>query len=184
MNEFRIVLVPVGEIEKNLLGKLQDELSLIFNPLQVTISNSIPIPKGAYDSNRGQYRSSPFLEALRKHDTDKRSKFLGITSLDLFANGLNFIFGQADGDVCIISTHRLRPEYYGEPHDEKIFVERSTKEAVHELGHTFSLKHCLNPSCVMYFSNHILDTDRKGKNFCEKCQPNITKNINLVRKTN
>nr|MDO8080570.1 archaemetzincin family Zn-dependent metalloprotease [Candidatus Freyarchaeota archaeon] len=186
MEEIRIVLVPLGETEKNLLEKLKDELGLIFHPLQVTISDAVPIPKGAYDSNRRQYHSSPFLEALRKRVADKRSKFLGITSLDLFTNGLNFIFGQAimDGEVCVISTHRLRPEFYGQPYNEKIFVERSTKEAVHELGHSFSLKHCPNPRCVMYFSNHIMDTDRKGKSFCEKCQPLITENINLTRRIN
>jgi archaemetzincin len=153
--------------------------------LQVTFSDPIPIPKGAYNSNRGQYHSSPFLEALRKRVSDKRSKILGITSLDLFTNGLNFIFGQAimDGNVCVISIHRLRPEFYGQPFSEKTFFERSTKEAVHELGHSFSLQHCQNPSCVMYFSNQILDTDRKGENFCEKCQSQIIENINLARRS-
>lgn len=183
MEEVCIFLVPIGEIERNLLEKLRDELSLIFHPLPVVISDAIPTPVSAYHSGRGQYRSSPFLEALRKSIVSKRSKFLGITSLDLFTNGLNFIFGQAiiDGNACIISTHRLKPEFYGHPYNEKIFFERSVKEAVHELGHCFSLKHCLDPNCVMYFSNHILDTDRKGKNFCEKCQSLLTKNINRIR---
>lgn len=186
LEEFRIVLVPIGEIDKNLLKKLQDELSLIFHPLKVTISEPILIPKGAYNSNRGQYNSSPFLEALRKLVVDEHSKFLGITSVDLFTHGLNFIFGHAilDGGVCIISTHRLEPEFYEQLYNEKIFVERSIKEAVHELGHIFSLQHCQNPRCVMCFSNHILDTDRKRKNFCEKCQSQIMKNIDFIRKAN
>ncbi len=181
--EFHIVLVPIGEIEKKLLEKLQAELGLIFYPLQVTISEAIQIPKQAYNSERQQYHSQAFLNALIKRVNAKSSKFLGITSLDLFTNGLNFIFGQAiiDGNVCIISTHRLRPGFYGQPYDEKIFVERSTKEAVHELGHSFALKHCSNPHCVMYFSNHILDTDRKSKNFCEKCLSQIIKKTNPYR---
>jgi archaemetzincin len=180
-----IVLVPIGEIEKNLLENLRDEISLIFHPLKVTFSGAVPIPKDAYNPTRRQYHSTLFLEALIKQGAGKSSKFLGITSLDLFTNGLNFIFGQAiiDGNVCVISTHRLRPEFYGAPHNEKIFVERSIKEAVHELGHSFSLKHCSNPSCVMYFSNHILDTDRKEKNFCERCQLKIKQNIDLIGRT-
>lgn len=186
LEKFRIVLVPIGEIEKNLLKIIQNELCLIFYPLKVMISDPIPIPKGAYNSNRGQYNSSPFLETLRKRVIDKRSKFLGITSVDLFTQGLNFIFGQAilDGDVCVISTNRLRPEFYGQHYSEKIYVERSTKEAIHELGHSFSLQHCQNPSCVMYFSNHILETDRKGKNFCEKCRSQIMQNIDPIRRAN
>ncbi|MFB0560505.1 MAG: archaemetzincin family Zn-dependent metalloprotease [Candidatus Lokiarchaeia archaeon] len=184
--EFRIVLVPIGHIEENLLMKLQSELRTIFYPLQVVISDVIPIPRGAFNSKRSQYHSSPFLNALRKCVNDKCSKFLGITSLDLFINRLNFIFGQADidGDVCIISTHRLRPEFYRQAHNDKIFVNRATKESVHEIGHSFALKHCPNPSCVMFFSNHILDTDRKRKNFCEKCQSQISKKINLIRRIN
>jgi len=43
------------------------------------------------------------------------------------------------------------------------------KEAVHEVGHTLGLAHCTNSSCVMFFSNSILDTDRKKSAFCEKC---------------
>ncbi|MEM3526679.1 MAG: archaemetzincin family Zn-dependent metalloprotease [Candidatus Jordarchaeaceae archaeon] len=180
MEETSIILVPFGEIEKNLLEKLRDELKFIFHPLPVTISKAIPVPLDAYNSSRGQYHSSYFLEALRKF-ADKCSKFLGITSLDLFTNGLNFIFGQAviDGNVCVISTHRLRPEFYGLPFNEKILIERSVKEAVHELGHSFSLKHCFNPRCVMYFSNHVLDTDHKGKNFCENCLLILRKKIKL-----
>ncbi|MGQ9721952.1 MAG: archaemetzincin family Zn-dependent metalloprotease [Candidatus Jordarchaeum sp.] len=181
--EFRIVLVPIGDIEQNLLEKLKNELSIIFHPLHVTISDAISIPKGAFNPKRRQYYSSPFLKALIKCVNSKTSKFLGITSLDLYTNGLNFIFGQAviDGGVCVISTHRLRPEFYGQPYNEKIFLERSTKEAVHELGHSFALKHCPNPRCVMFFSNQVLDTDLKSKNFCEKCQSQIMRKQSYKR---
>jgi len=44
------------------------------------------------------------------------------------------------------------------------------KEAVHELGHTYGLKHCPNPACVMHFSNSLHDTDLKGWKFCPNCQ--------------
>jgi len=175
----RIVLVKIGEIESNLLERLREELSVIFYPLRVEISGILPIPKEAYNFSRQQYNSSHFLEALKIYATNKNSKILGITPVDLYTKGLNFIFGQAtlEGNVCVISIHRLRSEFYGQAKDEKIFIERCTKEAVHELGHTFFLNHCPNPRCVMHFSNHILDTDRKSKNFCEKCQSKINEKI-------
>ena len=43
------------------------------------------------------------------------------------------------------------------------------KEAVHELGHTLGLEHCPDRSCVMYFSNSLADTDRKGEAYCSRC---------------
>jgi len=38
------------------------------------------------------------------------------------------------------------------------------------LGIIYGLGHCRNPGCVMFFSNSILDTDRKSSFFCESCQ--------------
>ena len=184
MIEPSIVLIPIGYIDESLLESLQRELGLIFH-LRIKVSNPLPVPERAYNPRRQQYHSSAFLKELEKRCfAGKRSKCLGITSLDLFTNNLNFIFGQAiiDGDVCVISTHRLRPEFYGQPPNSKIFVDRTVKEAVHELGHSFGLMHCPNSLCVMHFSNHILDTDRKSKNFCERCESYILEKLIISKK--
>lgn len=88
-------------------------------------------------------------------------------------NSWSFVFGLAQGDVCIVSTTRLDPRFYGKVEDlgkaGALFKERLIKEALHELGHTFSLPHCDNKKCVMVFSNSIEDVDFKGAEFCEDC---------------
>jgi archaemetzincin len=130
------------------------------------------IPLDAYDSRRKQFNSSRILTKIsnlsKKHGFER---ILGITDVDLFAPHLNFVFGEAEygGRAAIISIFRLRPEFYGEDFNKKLLVERSVKEAVHEVGHTLGLGHCDNPACVMFFSNSISDTDRKGAFLCEKC---------------
>jgi len=93
---------------------------------------------------------------------------LGILDVDLYTEGLNFIFGQADlsGRLALISIIRLRQEFYGLKPDEEIFRKRVIKEAVHELGHTLGLRHCHDSYCVMHFSNSLRDTDIKSENFC------------------
>nr|WP_243666411.1 matrixin family metalloprotease [Vulcanisaeta sp. JCM 16159] len=47
------------------------------------------------------------------------------------------------------------------------------KEVLHELGHSFGLDHCADPRCVMYFSNTIEDTDRKGPGYCQRCMARL-----------
>jgi len=50
---------------------------------------------------------------------------------------------------------------------------RMNVEAVHELGHTYGLGHCGNPRYVMFFSNSLMDTDRKGSEFCPSCKSKL-----------
>jgi len=44
---------------------------------------------------------------------------------------------------------------------------RAATEAIHELGHTYGLSHCSDPTCVMWFSNTLSESDRKGTRFCQ-----------------
>jgi archaemetzincin len=46
---------------------------------------------------------------------------------------------------------------------------RAATEAVHELGHVMGLGHCRQQHCVMWFSNMLAETDRKGDRFCQEC---------------
>ncbi len=91
--------------------------------------------------------------------------------MDLYTRGLNFVFGQArlGGREAVISLARLHQSFYGLPEDEELLLERSLKEAVHELGHTWGLAHCPDHLCVMHFSNSLRDTDVKTARFCSKC---------------
>jgi len=84
---------------------------------------------------------------------------------------MNFVFGEAiiNGKVAVISLYRLDTRRYGNQGGAARYLERALKEAVHELGHTFGLEHCGDPRCVMFFSNSLLDTDRKGSVFCPAC---------------
>ena len=120
----------------------------------------------AYDPKRKQYSSSKLLASLKKSQR---------ADVDLYVPRLNFVFGEADiaSGTAIISLCRLRQEYYGLAPDENLFLERATKEVVHELGHTFGLGHCHNNKCVMHFSNSLADTDLKETYFCNKCRPKI-----------
>jgi len=79
------------------------------------------------------------------------------------------------GEVAsVVSTARLDPQFYGNPANFELLIERALKEAVHETAHMFGLKHCRNPECVMSFSNSVSYVDDKKDDFCRECSVKIS----------
>jgi len=121
--------------------------------------------------SRQQHHATLVLAALLRHRPAPASKILGVVPVDLFIPVLTYVFGQAqlDGPGAVISTYRLRSEFYGLPGDEGVLVERAIKECVHELGHAFGLVHCDYYDCVMHASSTVDEVDLKGAVFCANC---------------
>lgn len=172
--KMNIVVKPLIKIEEKKLAELAQHLKRIFD-LKIKIDFQEINCNFAFNPIRKQYLASLILEELEKFKRNFDEKWLAICDFDLYSEGLNFIFGQANpnSQIAIISLTRLREEFYGLPRNEKIFIERIKKEVVHELGHLFYLGHCQNKKCVMHFSNCLADTDEKSSDFCGKCKKNL-----------
>ncbi len=170
----KITLKPLGAVADEVVDELKDSIKLVFG-CPVVIKSGLSQLSDAYDSQRGQYHATKLIASLSALGKERDERVVGITEVDLYAPGLNFVFGEADiiHKLAIISLCRLRQEYYGLPPDRTLFIQRATKEIVHELGHTFSLEHCPDLKCVMHFSNCLADTDWKEASFCSKCRPKI-----------
>lgn len=155
----RIALLPIGDIDDEILKHLSDKLDLFGD---VEIESKLDVPDAAYRAGRKQYLASELKDLTGPYSYDK---VLAIVDVDIFEDPLNFVFGLADirGKSALISLHRLKDD------DAETFKLRAAKEALHELGHTFGLRHCPNRSCVMTFSNCLADTDRKEKDYCHFC---------------
>jgi archaemetzincin len=174
------LLIPIGDTNPSELKFLPVELSKVFRVLRFKIGRDIlKLPSHTYNKVRKQYNSTLLLEYLATAKPKGYSKYLGIVDVDLYARGLNFVFGEAvlNGEDAIISLYRLRPEFYGDLRDNDLLRTRTVKEAVHELGHTFGLTHCENPECVMHFSNSIVDTDLKKAQPCLECHVKLFRRL-------
>ncbi len=161
-----IYIVPFNNFKKGEIGFLKITLSKIFE--LATNLPKIKIPKNAFDSLRNQYNAYILLKNLPIFEDGIT---LGITSLDIYVDNLNFIFGLAEikGKKALISTYRLDPTFYEEPFDKDLYYLRIKKEALHEIGHVLGLSHCTNKMCVMSFSNSIFEVDKKSPFYCENC---------------
>jgi archaemetzincin len=160
-----VTLLPFGRIEPEVLEIIKEKFSDM--EFKVEISAPTPIPRRALNEGRKQYLAS----ALTKAEESFDGVVLGVTDVDLYTPGLNFVFGLANPGTgkAVISLKRLRTDA-----GKQKFLERSVKEAVHELGHLLGLNHCSTPGCVMIFSNTLADTDDKGWYYCNGCRRFLT----------
>ena len=170
LSEHSIVISPVGTVDSELLKQISMEIKRIFRYKTEVISFFKDV-NFALDLKRKQHHSTPILKKLEEAAPVQAIKVIGITSVDLFIPILTYVYGEAQigGVACIISTHRLAEGLFLSA-DENTYYERAAKEAVHELGHTFKLRHCKDNACIMHYCRSIKDVDRKSQEFCRYCK--------------
>jgi archaemetzincin len=160
-----IALIPVGGADTATLAAIAPTIATAFGA-SVVVADAVTVPAAAYDSRRGQYLSTAILDALAPVRRREWSRLLGAADVDLYVPDLNFVFGEADSrrGIAVFSMARL---HAGTDEEGKaLFLRRAATEAIHELGHTHGLGHCRDTRCVMWFSNRLVESDRKGTGFC------------------
>ncbi|MDJ0270919.1 MAG: archaemetzincin family Zn-dependent metalloprotease [Aigarchaeota archaeon] len=168
-----LIVEIFSEVEdEELIDTVSKGLTRAYNVKVVASHYRIGNAERAYNSRRRQYDASVLVN-LFLNSVKLEELALIITDKDLYVDGLNFVFGYAPGRAGIISLARLDQRLYGLPPDRRLYLERTVKEAVHEIGHLLGLHHCTDRGCVMFFSNTIEDTDRKGSIPCEACMARI-----------
>jgi archaemetzincin len=165
-----LCLVPIGSVPANALEWIESATSEWF-PLPIRRLPAVPIPAGAYDAKRAQYQSVEIMKMLARFAPSNATRVLGVMDVDLAIPMLTFLFGQAqfEGPVAVVSLCRLHQEFYGLPGQESLLRERTVKEVLHELGHTFGLVHCSDPRCAMSLATHIELVDAKAEQYCARC---------------
>lgn len=168
-----IHILPVGSgVSIGLLDDLARELARTFR-ISCHVQAHAQVDAGfALDARRNQYHATSILRRIRDVEPDHDVRVIGVTRLDLFVPILTFVFGEAElgGRCAVVSLQRLDERFYGLPAQQQLLRERLVKEAVHELGHTFGLRHCDDWRCVMTSSHAVDRLDVKGVDFCRECR--------------
>ena len=165
----KIIVSPIGYLGLSSLHPIHLEINRIFG-FQTIEQPLIEDLNFAFDPTRKQHYSTKILEKLADLMPPEGVKVIAITDVDLFIPILTYVFGEAQlgGKTCIISTYRLKESYHSID-SRQIYRHRMVKEAIHELGHTFNLRHCKDHKCIMHYCRDIDDVDCKTEQLCRYC---------------
>jgi len=174
MKPEKITIISFGYFGKKYPEEICNDVEREFMIPVITRDGHLDLSE-FFDPARKQYDGNKLLKEIEIRFASDRDKTLGLFNVDLFIPILTFIFGQAflNGRSGIASAFRLTNERYGLKHDEEVLTDRLRKEVIHELGHTFGLYHCLNPTCVMRSCTYVEDIDQKTWSFCPNCRKEL-----------
>ncbi len=170
-------LLPVGTIAACLLEDLRAAIPRRL-PVRCEILPVRLDPTPSYHAERQQFHSSEILARMQSMVRPRDWRFLAVTEVDLYIPILKYVFGEAQmgGPCAVVSTFRLRQEFYGLDRDDPLLTERLIKECIHELGHTLNLRHCQDYQCAMASSHSVEWIDLRENSLCEACRYELASN--------
>ncbi len=161
-----IALVPAAGISMGVLDIMKIAVQSAFGEEALLVKGEEGEGWAGSSGPGGQVPASDLIRQLaplrRAFD-----RVLGVVDTGLSHPGVNHVFGFTDPEsrVSVMSLCHLGRK--GEA-PAKI-ARRASKTAIHELGHSYGLRHCKDHRCVMFFSFNLTDTDYKDSGFCERC---------------
>lgn len=184
-----IYLQPIGNFDSlhyNLIRYTKDYLQ-IFYQLNVTILNTLPnniIPDSAkrtIDGNEQIYAPYILNDLLIKRIPKDAIVIMVLTERDLYPNPTwNYVFGLASYKRRVGVTSMFRfCNYDIDTTNYQIGLKRLINVSSHEIGHMFTMKHCVNAVCTMNGSNNLSETDTKPNRLCSECTAKLAWNLNF-----
>ena len=157
----KIILLPLGKINNVTVKNIYDSLQQIFPDVMLMKKEFMPAIAFTGEP-RKRYRADTLIHWMNRR-AKENEVFLGITSFDISSTkkdtpdfgimGLGF----RPGNACVASDFRVKVK-------SNFF-----KIAIHELGHTAGLNHCLEKTCFMRDAESH-DPTGEEKEFCKRCK--------------
>ena len=175
---FKIYILLYEGVEQEpvdrLIPRLEQTLGL---PVEV-LEQRPAVNPALLDPDRAQYPAMAVLDEAIVHAPENSARLLAFFPEDMYIGRTEFVFGLADPGSrgAVISQKRLLS---GEKNRQS---ERLYKVALHELGHTFGLEHCLPPSqCVMNVARTIQALDAKPAEYEPSCKARLEKAVRTLK---
>lgn len=175
-------IAPIGDFDDDILSAVEKMIQDIFG-MSCRIEPLLDDIDFAWNVERRQFYSTAILAQLSDLAPPDAHKIIALTDKDLFIPILTHVYGEAQlgGTSCIVSTCRLA-DGISRVSQRVEYLERITKEAAHELGHTFDLRHCKDHQCLMHYCRSAHDVDTKTSRLCRYCQVLLNDHLVKVRR--
>jgi archaemetzincin len=168
-----IAIQPFGDVNEKAIYRLKEEIEKYYH-YKVEVLEKIELPEESYYKPRNRYKADILIKYLKENKKQKYKYILGITNKDISTKTRNhqdfgiFGLGYCPGKSCIISTFRIK-----HTNKEKV-LDRILKIGLHELGHNFGLRHCIDKKCFMTDANASIKTiDNAKMDLCNKCKSKL-----------
>ncbi len=184
----KIYLLPLGTftpVQERIVQRTREYLA-IFYQLETILLDPVSdsgIPDTAWRMNGNNIQLyTPFIfnRFLKGKTPADGYALMAISEKDLYPSpSWNFVFGIASYKerIGVSSIFRLQNQPMDDNRNYLLCLRRPIHTASHEIGHMFSLHHCLFAKCVMNGSNNLPESDRQPLRLCSDCQKKLQWNI-------
>jgi predicted Zn-dependent protease len=186
LKEFHVAVVPVGKVAPvEVEAALTRVAKILKRPFELRAT--LPVPQTGEDRERGQFRASKLMTALRslvpQHGPGrlvgvdegepplKPDAYLFVTDVDMFtanSDGASAALMSSKG-LAVVSVRRLREAFHRRPADPVKQRTRLVKEIARMAGRLEGLHECGDPKCVFASSKVLADLDLKEERICRPC---------------
>jgi|GEM_PF-1086268 len=172
-----IYLVPLGFDNKGLMEDLrlaaQDALGIKFEVLPA-MAGQIP----GFSKKRNQFFCDPLADYVKTKYKDYLSRqntagVLVVTSFDITAENLNFLFGWVDrpyNTIGIISFRR----FMSDKPDDKMLFKRIYTQLLSTGGFILGVPRCSFSGCARSYPHSFAEFQKKSYKLCSECCRNLS----------
>ncbi|MCE3227441.1 MAG: Zn-dependent protease [Bacteroidetes bacterium] len=182
-----IYLQPIGTFDSlrtNMIAYTAEYLQIFYGLKTVilkTLDNKIfPDSVRRLGAENQQQILAPFINHYLKSNMPSDAiVMMALTEKDLYPKeSWNYVFGLTNirDKVGVTSMFRYA-DYPVTSENYSLFLKRLIQVSSHEIGHMFSIYHCIHASCVMNGSNHLQETDSQPNRLCSQCHCKIVWNL-------
>ena len=162
----QIAILPLGNINNETINNMSEIIKRFYTDIEIL--PTVNFPASTYYKPRNRYRADSLISWMSRIAKPNQT-IIGLTNKDISTTSGQYQdwgvmgLGFCPGNACVSSSYRLKNK------------NNFWKVAIHELGHTTGLPHCIEKTCYMRDASGG-DPTGEETDFCNKCKAYLKTN--------